>query len=100
MTTLLQKKIEIPVLMLVIAALVFALMGAVIVLDSGDDALQGTMGEDSGQQFQVIINANGIYSIWFVDFAIPQGWEAVDFIGTQEECSNYIDAQLANLPAR
>ena len=41
--------------------------------------------------YTVLINDEEQYSLWLRHKAVPAGWRAVDFQGTQEECSAYVD---------
>ena len=41
--------------------------------------------------YDVVVNAEEQYSIWSIDKAIPPGWRAVGFRGTEAECLSYIE---------
>ena len=41
--------------------------------------------------YQVVVNEEGQYSIWFVDRELPPGWSAVGRSGTKEECLAYVE---------
>jgi len=40
--------------------------------------------------YQVVVNHEGQYSIWFVGEALPAGWSADGKIGTRQECLGHI----------
>jgi MbtH protein len=41
--------------------------------------------------YQVVINHEEQYSIWFADRPRPSGWDGVDVTGTKDECLAYIE---------
>ena len=41
--------------------------------------------------FQVVVNDEEQYSIWFADRPLPLGWRGVRRTGTKQECLEYID---------
>lgn len=47
--------------------------------------------DNNERQFQVVMNHEEQYSIWFIDRDLPSGWRAVDKTGTKEECLSYIE---------
>lgn len=47
--------------------------------------------EDDDRQYEVVINHEEQYSIWFADREIPLGWKAVGKQGTKKECLDYIE---------
>lgn len=46
---------------------------------------------DEAITYTVLINDEEQYSLWPEHKAVPAGWRAVDFQGTQQECSAYVD---------
>nr|WP_078938517.1 MbtH family NRPS accessory protein [Streptomyces virginiae] len=44
----------------------------------------------STRQFVVVCNEEGQYSTWPAEYAVPEGWQAQDFSGSQAECLEYI----------
>jgi MbtH protein len=44
-----------------------------------------------GDDFKVLINVEGQYSIWPSGKAIPEGWSYAGFSGSKESCTSYID---------
>lgn len=42
------------------------------------------------ENFVVVVNGEGQYSIWNAEFEIPHGWEKKEKVGTQQECLEYI----------
>jgi MbtH protein len=49
------------------------------------------MSENLVDEFDVVVNGEGQYSIWRVGRAVPTGWEATGKRGTEEDCLNHID---------
>jgi MbtH protein len=50
------------------------------------------MGVDSEDAiFQVVVNNEEQYSIWFADRELPAGWRAEGPRGRKEECLSYIE---------
>jgi MbtH protein len=47
--------------------------------------------DDADTIFQVVVNDEDQYSIWFADRALPGGWTAVGHSGTKQECLEYIE---------
>jgi MbtH protein len=47
--------------------------------------------EDDNAIYDVVINHEEQYSIWFADREIPLGWKAVGKRGTKKECLDYIE---------
>ncbi len=50
--------------------------------------------------FQVVINDEEQYSIWFADQSPPIGWHALDQSGTKQECLDYIDRSWTDMRPR
>lgn len=48
------------------------------------------MFEHENTLYQVIINEEEQYSIWFADHEIPREWKAVGKTGSKDECFDYI----------
>lgn len=46
---------------------------------------------DATQRFEVVINHEEQYSIWFADRELPAGWRKAGKLGTKRECLAYID---------
>jgi MbtH protein len=46
---------------------------------------------DAEQIYTVLINEEEQYSLWPKDKAIPEGWKAVGFEGSGEQCSAHVD---------
>jgi MbtH protein len=44
-----------------------------------------------GEVFKVLVNDEGQYSIWPAKKPVPDGWNALSFIGSKVECSEFID---------
>jgi MbtH protein len=43
------------------------------------------------RQYDVVINDEEQYSIWFVGRELPLGWSRAGFSGTRKECLDHID---------
>ncbi|GGX04867.1 hypothetical protein GCM10010297_27980 [Streptomyces malachitofuscus] len=41
--------------------------------------------------YTVLRNEKGEHSLWLENKEVPLGWERLDFTGTVEECSAYVD---------
>ena len=50
-----------------------------------------TMTADDNRIYQVVMNDEEQYSIWFVDREPPPGWREVGKEGPKEECLAYIE---------
>ncbi|NJL38967.1 MAG: MbtH family NRPS accessory protein [Leptolyngbyaceae cyanobacterium SM1_4_3] len=46
---------------------------------------------DDSMLYQVVVNHEEQYSIWFSDRPLPLGWKAVGKSGTKQECLDYIE---------
>jgi MbtH protein len=56
---------------------------------------------DSGEpQFRVVVNDEEQYSIWTVDRPLPEGWRAVSFQGSEDECISHIDEVWTDMRPR
>jgi MbtH protein len=42
-------------------------------------------------QFHVVVNDEGQYSIWWTDRDRPAGWHYADFTGTEQQCVDHIE---------
>ena len=47
--------------------------------------------EKDDRRYQVVINHEEQYSIWFADREIPQGWKDAGFDGSKHDCLHYIE---------
>lgn len=50
--------------------------------------------------YQVVINDEEQYSIWFADLPRPDGWSEVGKTGTKNECLAYIDEVWTDMRPR
>ncbi len=46
---------------------------------------------DGFDEFMVLVNAEGQYSLWPTEMEIPKGWEQVGPTGTRDACLAYIE---------
>lgn len=44
----------------------------------------------SADQFLVVVNHEGQYSVWWADRNLPDGWQATGASGTREKCLAHI----------
>lgn len=44
-----------------------------------------------GDVLKVLINDEAQYSVWPAGQAAPAGWNEVGFMGSMQECSEYVD---------
>ncbi|MEU9464321.1 MbtH family NRPS accessory protein [Streptomyces sp. NPDC048312] len=59
------------------------------------------MGIDSPDTvFQVVVNEEGQYSIWFADRDLPVGWTADGPTGTKTECLEHIEKVWTDMRPR
>jgi len=42
--------------------------------------------------YMVVVNQEGLYSIWFADCELPLGWKQVGKTGLKADCLAYIKA--------
>lgn len=49
--------------------------------------LQGTGKED---EYSVVKNSEGQFSIWLLELPLPEGWQISGFIGKKQDCLDYI----------
>ena len=47
--------------------------------------------EDDTRIYEVVVNHEEQYSIWFADREVPLGWNDVGKSGTKQECLAYIE---------
>lgn len=50
--------------------------------------------------FQVVVNDEEQYSIWFADRPLPLGWEPAGKSGTKQECLEYIEGAWTDMRPR
>ena len=48
--------------------------------------------ENEACQFDVVVNDEGQYSIWPIDWQMPLGWSSVGMNGLRADCLKFIDA--------
>jgi MbtH protein len=56
--------------------------------------------DDPDAVFQVVINDQDQYSIWFADRPLPPGWTAGGPAGTKQECLQYIEEVWTDMRPR
>jgi MbtH protein len=49
------------------------------------------MAESDDRTYDVVVNHEEQYSIWFADREVPAGWRQTGFRGTKEQCLAHID---------
>jgi MbtH protein len=42
-------------------------------------------------RYLVVVNAEEQFSIWAESMAVPQGWRAEGFVGSEEDCLAHIE---------
>ncbi len=47
--------------------------------------------EKDDRTYQVVINQEEQYSVWYADQKVPSGWKAVGHTGSKQECLAYIE---------
>ncbi|MGU3778865.1 MbtH family NRPS accessory protein [Burkholderia metallica] len=52
---------------------------------------------DDREQYRVVVNAAGEYSIWSIRHPLPEGWVTTGFEGVQAICCQYIASLRARL---
>ncbi|ONI78086.1 MbtH family protein [Actinosynnema sp. ALI-1.44] len=50
--------------------------------------------------FQVVVNDEGQYSIWFADRELPSGWTAEGPNGSKKQCLDYIEKVWTDMRPR
>lgn len=53
--------------------------------------------EQDQRTYQVVVNDEEQYSIWFADRELPAGWRAVGMRGQKHECLDYIERQWTDM---
>ncbi|MEU5507560.1 MbtH family protein [Streptomyces fungicidicus] len=56
--------------------------------------------DDADTIFQVVINEQDQYSIWFADRTVPAGWAAAGPAGTKQECLQHIERVWTDMRPR
>jgi MbtH protein len=56
--------------------------------------------DDADTIFQVVVNDQDQYSIWFADRALPAGWTATGATGGKQECLQYIEKVWTDMRPR
>ncbi len=67
-----------------------ALLGTVL-FAGAEAAYGGWNDEEDHRTYQVIVNHEEQYSIWFADREAPKGWSAARFKGSKRECLDHIE---------
>lgn len=52
------------------------------------------------RQYEVVVNDEEQYSIWFAEKEIPIGWRKVGFAGTKESALSYIESVWVDILPR
>lgn len=52
------------------------------------------------ERFLVVVNAEDQYSIWCSERAVPGGWTATGFEGSEAECLAHIDSVWTDMRPR
>ncbi|MGW9210556.1 MbtH family protein [Embleya sp. NPDC055664] len=50
--------------------------------------------------YNVVVNDEEQYSIWFADRALPDGWRAEGTTGTRQECLDHIERVWTDMRPR
>ncbi|GLZ31522.1 MbtH protein [Lentzea sp. NBRC 105346] len=56
--------------------------------------------DDADTIFQVVVNEEDQYSIWFADRTLPEGWTADGTTGTKQECLQHIEKVWTDMRPR
>lgn len=56
--------------------------------------------DDSDTQFNVVVNDEDQYSIWPIDYDIPEGWRAVGVSGSKQVCLDHIEQVWTDMRPR
>ena len=52
---------------------------------------------EANEDYLVLRNGQGQYSLWPSMTDIPAGWEAVDFSGSKQACMSYVDQHWTDM---
>lgn len=55
---------------------------------------------EDAQQYQVVVNDEEQYSIWWVQRALPAGWDPEGFSGSRAACLEHIDQVWTDMRPR
>ncbi|WP_428553406.1 MbtH family protein [Pseudomonas edaphica] len=58
------------------------------------------MSTQDERQYEVVVNDEDQYSIWFVEKELPAGWRKAGFCGTKESALNYIEGVWVDILPR
>lgn len=53
-----------------------------------------------GDRFSVVVNAEGVHSIWPAGQPVPDGWTRTGHIGELQSCMDYVDAHWTAMQPR
>lgn len=56
--------------------------------------------DDADTTFQVVVNDQDQYSIWFADRGLPAGWTADGTTGSKQECLQHIEKVWTDMRPR
>ncbi|GLW24854.1 MbtH family protein [Microbispora triticiradicis] len=56
--------------------------------------------DDPETVFQVVLNDEEQYSIWFADRPVPPGWAGVGVTGRKQECLDHIEKVWVDMRPR
>lgn len=56
--------------------------------------------DDADTTFQVVVNEQDQYSIWFADRPLPEGWNADGVTGTKQDCLKHIERVWTDMRPR
>ncbi len=56
--------------------------------------------DDADTTFQVVVNEQDQYSIWFADRPLPVGWTADGATGTKQDCLKHIEKVWTDMRPR
>ncbi|HEX6340510.1 MbtH family protein [Umezawaea sp.] len=56
--------------------------------------------DDADTTFQVVVNDQDQYSIWFADRDLPAGWTADGTTGSKQECLQHIEKVWTDMRPR
>ena len=56
--------------------------------------------DDADTTFQVVVNEQDQYSIWFADRPLPEGWTADGVTGTKQDCLKHIEKVWTDMRPR